>query len=489
MWRLIAAVLLLVIILLIWQRRQRDATRRQKCYEPLPQHQPFEPFMGLDFQAVIHQDISSLHRFHQRYGHSFQVNTLASTPSILTIHPGNVRVINVRDHDWGIQPARLPGMEFFCGRGFLAMDGDVWRYSRKLLRPSFNRSNLVDLSILSHEMDKLIENLPEEGTTVDLQPLFYIVFLNTSLHFLLGISDDKQDNAPCAPEEFVQSFHDALFFTGVRLVLGRIWNFLPQGKYLRACKTAHDYLNYHINQALNGEDTPQQGSKSSATRSLVQGLSSQTDDPEFIRSQIIQGMMASQETTSSLLGNTFFLLSQHPSYWQQIRTEVLEKGDDMLDFDTLLESKILQNVLLESLRLYPVFPLMGRTALRDTFLPFGGGPNHDAPIFVPRGTHADISYHALHRDPRVFGNDVESFRPERWDSITPRQWEFMGFGGGSRACLGRQKSLAEAAYVLARMAMKYGMLESRDGEEWKGEMKLTCKSANGCKVSLYKAGK
>ncbi|KAI0902650.1 hypothetical protein F4823DRAFT_569794 [Ustulina deusta] len=29
--------------------------------------------------------------------------------------------------------------------------------------------------------------------------------------------------------------------------------------------------------------------------------------------------------------------------------------------------------------------------------------------------------------------------------MSPGQWEFMGFGGGSRACLGRQKSLLEAA--------------------------------------------
>lgn len=58
-------------------------------------------------------------------------------------------------------------------------------------------------------------------------------------------------------------------------------------------------------------------------------------------------MMAAQETTSSLLGNAVFLLSRHPSYWGQVRKEVLAKGD-MLKFDTLLNSKMLQNILLES---------------------------------------------------------------------------------------------------------------------------------------------
>ncbi|KAI1845192.1 hypothetical protein JX265_006970 [Neoarthrinium moseri] len=90
------------------------------------------------------------------------------------------------------------------------------------------------------------------------------------------------------------------------------------------------------------------------------------------------------------------------------------------------------NVLLESLRLYPVFPLMGRMALRDTILPVGGGPAQDGPIFVSKGTKVEVGYHALHRDPSAFGANVETFRPDRWNTISPGQWEFMGFGGGVR---------------------------------------------------------
>ncbi len=128
---------------------------------------------------------------------------------------------------------------------------------------------------------------------------------------------------------------------------------------------------------------------------------------------------------------------------------------------------------------------MGRIALRDTVLPVGGGSNHDAPVFVPKGTKVEVGYHALHRNANVFGEDAEIFRPERWNDINPGQWEFMGFGGGSRSCLGRHKSLVEAAYVLARMSKQFAKLESRDNRDWQGEMKLTCKSANGSKVALY----
>ncbi|KAI1643284.1 uncharacterized protein F4817DRAFT_350200 [Daldinia loculata] len=59
-------------------------------------------------------------------------------------------------------------------------------------------------------------------------------------------------------------------------------------------------------------------------------------------------MMASQETTFALLGNTFFLLVRRPRYWRDIRTEVLKKGDDILNFDGLLSSRTLQKSLVEA---------------------------------------------------------------------------------------------------------------------------------------------
>jgi cytochrome P450 len=62
-------------------------------------------------------------------------------------------------------------MEHLCGRGFLTTDGEIWNHSRKLLKPTFARSNLLDLSTVENELDKLIEAIPTDGSTVDLQPL------------------------------------------------------------------------------------------------------------------------------------------------------------------------------------------------------------------------------------------------------------------------------------------------------------------------------
>ncbi|CAG8977313.1 hypothetical protein HYALB_00012718 [Hymenoscyphus albidus] len=146
----------------------------------------------------------------------------------------------------------------------------------------------------------------------------------------------------------------------------------------------------------------------------------------------------------------------------------------------------MQVVLVNTLRLYPVFPVLARVALKDTKLPVGGGKNQTEPVFVPRGTNVIMSYYAIHHDANIYGDDVEEFIPGRWDHIHPDQYQFLPFGAGQRACLGQPKALVEAAYVVARLAERYEILECRDKEPWEGEIKLTCKSANGCKVAFRK---
>ncbi|KAF2244974.1 cytochrome P450, partial [Trematosphaeria pertusa] len=171
-------------------------------------------------------------------------------------------------------------------------------------------------------------------------------------------------------------------------------------------------------------------------RSMLQGLATQMYDVHYIRSQILQGMMAFQETTAVLIANTMFLLSRHPRYWSRLRHEVRQRGEELLTFENLNNFKPLQNILSESaaLRLYPIFLLMGRTSPRDTKLPVGGGPEQSQPIYVAKGTPLFTSLYTLHREESSFGPDVETFVRDWWDKIHPKQWEYFLFGEGQRVC-------------------------------------------------------
>ncbi|KGM91627.1 uncharacterized protein PADG_12311 [Paracoccidioides brasiliensis Pb18] len=71
--------------------------------------------------------------------------------------------------------------------------------------------------------------------------------------------------------------------------------------------------------------------------------------------------------------------------------------------------RYLCNNINEILRLYPALPFNSRTALADTVLPIGGGPNDDMPITVLKGDIIIYSTPALHRRKDLNPPASESF--------------------------------------------------------------------------------
>jgi cytochrome P450 len=168
--------------------------------------------------------------------------------------------------------------------------------------------------------------------------------MKTSIWFLLGIDTSFESrDAPCTAAEFIQAFHASIFGTGLRLMLGPL-RFLST--FSSARRRTHDYLDFYIRKALQEDSTSPKG-MAPAQGSLVKGLASQTDDILYVRSQILQGMLASQETTAVLVSNTMLLLSRNPKYWAQLRQIVLEHGDALFTFDNLSHLDVVQQILAE----------------------------------------------------------------------------------------------------------------------------------------------
>jgi cytochrome P450 len=312
-------------------------------------------------------------------------------------------------------------------------------------------------------------------------------------------SDQDSDNAFGDIGSFITDFHNAMFLCGLRIILGRLRFLVPRGKLDKAVQPSHKFLEFYINKAFEEKDDAEILETKSA--SLLEGLVHRTDDKAEIRNQMLQNLMASTDTISILISNTVFLLSRHPDVWKQLRDEALSNPVDPPTIASLNSPGLLRNVLFEcklhfvdslrycllaiAMRIYPVLPILGRVALVDTTLPAGGGPSGNSRIFIPTGTRADIIYWALFRDETVFGPDVDKFIPSRWERIQPDQWEFLPFGRGPRVCLGREKALLEASYVMTRLLKKFSRIESRDDRDYKYEMKLTCRNGNGCNVAVF----
>ncbi|KAF1977541.1 cytochrome P450 [Bimuria novae-zelandiae CBS 107.79] len=237
----------------------------------------------------------------------------------------------------------------------------------------------------------------------------------------------------------------------MRLSPGRLLaRLFPMTKFKESCVKVHEFVDFHVKKATAA------GIKKDKAQAGVDVLLAQTEDRTLIRAM---------------------------AFWKELREEVLKYGDDLFVFDALRSNETIQNILTESLRLRPIFSAIDRIALRDTALPTGGGPDSASPILVKSGTIVSAAFYNLHREPSVYVPDIEAFSPHCWKTIKPSQWQFTPFGVGPRNCMGREKSLVEAAYLLAKLAGGFETLETRDERLWIGKITMTCAN-NTSRASL-----
>uniref|UniRef100_A0A7I4BU64 Cytochrome P450 n=1 Tax=Physcomitrium patens TaxID=3218 RepID=A0A7I4BU64_PHYPA len=159
-------------------------------------------------------------------------------------------------------------------------------------------------------------------------------------------------------------------------------------------------------------------------------------------------LLAGHETTASLLTWTIYLLAKHPLWQKRARAEVEEFcPGGVVEPQVLSHLKLLGMILLESLRLFPPVPLIGRMCIKDNKV----GPD----LLIPEGLEIVIPVAVLHRDRTIWGDNADEFAPARFGNgisgACGNPLAFLPFGAGPRTCIGQTLALSEAKAVLAVM--------------------------------------
>ncbi|KIM86528.1 hypothetical protein PILCRDRAFT_815766 [Piloderma croceum F 1598] len=180
-----------------------------------------------------------------------------------------------------------------------------------------------------------------------------------------------------------------------------------------------------------------------------QGLS---DDS--ITKNLITFMIAGHETSSATLSFLTYYLLKHPDVMRKLRDEIEEViGTEQPQYEHLGKLPYLTAVLRETLRLQPPATSRGVTALEDTVV---GGGKYAIKAGVPLVV---LSWVAL-KDPSVWGEDAEDFKPERmlngkFEALPPNAWQ--PFGYGMRACIGRPFAWQEILLAIASIVQKFDL--------------------------------
>jgi hypothetical protein len=186
----ISGVVLALLLRYFFRRiRQSQRAKALGC-GPIRYYPHWDPLFGSDvflgnfISAVRGTRISKIlpHRY-LPYGKTYALKTPRSI-WIHTVEPENLAAlfgkgieINLKEDSdtacndvvWGNAPLRFV-MEPFCGKGFLTTDGEQWQHYRNMLKPSFTRDVMADLTWFKQAADEFVTSLPGNEHPVDLSP-------------------------------------------------------------------------------------------------------------------------------------------------------------------------------------------------------------------------------------------------------------------------------------------------------------------------------
>ena len=297
---------------------------------------------------------------------------------------------------------------------------------------------------------------------------------------------------PLISLEFVQAFNECLRGIAHRRRAGRLqFLYAFDRAWKKSYSKVHTFIDGHVARILKetarqysetNESDRSSGPNPSGRFIVLHGMALTLRYPVQLRYQILNIFLAARDTTSILLGNALFQLARNPGVWSHLRNDALAIGSQPLTYNVIQSLVSFRHVLFEVIRLQGPSGRIFRSALRDTVLPLGGGPDGRSPIMVKKGTMIALNMWSLHHDKDIFGEDVQEFKPQRWidKHLMSR---FAPFYRGPRVCPARV--LIQAAYVLVRLVQTFERIENRDPvQEYIGNTGVLTESRNGVQIAL-----
>ena len=386
-WPLVALTILFIAYKLFISIKHRQTITQLGC-SPITKYPHLDPILGSDLHRLLERSrqqnnhIPTLQQLYEKTGKSQTFQALTwGRKTIYTTNPSNIKTILAADFSsYGVQPIRKPFNDPWIRGGILVSDGPLWRTSRAAVKPFLSKPQHWDLSEFSAHIDRLLVNMPGDGTTVDLQPLFFrfvrvnnshaVLFMHVELinwdqyldvatEFLLGECADSQGSSPRID---VAGFFAAMkrVFKGLsrRAALSPFLSILPRDRHWeRACNEVSSVFEKHIrpaialrhaNPALQNHVSQRQEGAPTKRQSVLHELVDQSDDPLYIRDQLISLFLPFHDGTPIALSYLFSQMSTAPTVYAKLRAEVLALGDVALTFAVLKTMKYVQCVIKES---------------------------------------------------------------------------------------------------------------------------------------------
>ncbi|KAL1190457.1 Cytochrome P450 81Q32 [Cardamine amara subsp. amara] len=328
--------------------------------------------------------------------------------------------------------------------------GYHWRNLRRIAAFELFSTNRLNGSaeIRQDEVKSLLKKLHslsvERPAKVELRPLLTGLTLNMITRLMTGNRFFEEDEA--GKVEISLEFRELMAEILKLSAANNPADFLPALRwfdykgFVKRAKTIGKKMDSLLQEFLDEHRANKERSEFNNTM-IAHLLDSQAKEPQYYNDQTLKGlilMMVVGATDTSALTVEWAMsnLLNHPQILETTRQTIDTKMKSLstrrlLKEEDLVNMNYLNNVVSETLRLYPVAPLL---------IPHS--PSSDCVIGgfdVPRDTIVLVNVWAIHRDPNVW-DDPTSFRPGRFEGRDQfghnNNGKMMPFGLGRRVCPG-----------------------------------------------------
>jgi cytochrome P450 len=314
----------------------RRKFKQENGCEPLLRRFPIkDPIFGIDNMVEsirAKKELRLLDRFYVnfiKYGNTFG-SKIAQRNIVATIEPQNVKTIlslKFKDYSLGNREDTLGPL---LGKGIFTMDGDFWAHSRAMIRPNFTRDQVADLNAFERHIQDLWKLIPRDGSTVDLQELFFRFTIDSATEFLFGVSTNtlKESSGGVSGAEFARAFTIAQDSCASRTRLGMLKFFFKDKEGERATQFCHDFVGQFVDEAVRYRGTLDIEKNGEEKYVFLHELAKDTVDKARLQDELLNVLLAGRDTTASLLSNMWFMLAKNPAIFAKLRQEVEETFPD-----------------------------------------------------------------------------------------------------------------------------------------------------------------
>ncbi len=404
---------------------------------PLPPGSYGLPFIG-ETIAWRRNPLEFLRRRYERYGRIFRTSTYGY-PEIAMLGPEANKFIlssHYKHFEWGGGQSRIFDKRLF-GRNIFVLDGEAHDHQRRFIVPAFHGKALKSYFDVIYQLAQTYASRwAQVGQITAFTELRNLTF-ETAARLLLGAETGDQTL------RLSKLFDD--LGKGVQGILRWDVRWTRFGRALRAVESLKNYFRALLQQRRNNPRHDALGMLMVTTDEEGKHLTE-----EEIISHLITLVAAAHDTSTSTLTWLLYELGRNPEVTKRLRSELTGvTNGSPLNVESISHLRYLDLVLKEVERMHPAVTGAPRMVVKA--FDFHG-------YHVPAGSIVYYSILFTHMMPDIF-TDPECFDPDRFahprteDERTP--FSLIGFGGGTRSCIGQGFARTEIKIVTATLLKDY----------------------------------